>query len=65
MSMDMYDIEWICGCGATNPDYDDQCRMCGTPRYLDDEDDMSSINDNESPSYRDSMNDAERGHLLG
>jgi hypothetical protein len=51
MSMEIYDVEWRCGCGVTNPDYDYLCRMCGVPRYLEDEDeDGTSGQDRESYS---------------
>lgn len=33
MSNDARDIEWRCGCGQTNPDYDERCRGCGQERY--------------------------------
>ena len=31
--MDEHDIEWTCGCGHTNPDFDSFCQGCGTYRY--------------------------------
>lgn len=31
--MDISDVEWICGCGHTNPDYDERCNGCGQERY--------------------------------
>lgn len=33
MSNDVRDIEWRCGCGHTNPDYDERCNGCGQERY--------------------------------
>lgn len=33
MSMDQRDIEWRCGCGHTNPDFDERCNGCGQERY--------------------------------
>ena len=32
MSMDEHDIEWRCGCGSTNPDFNESCG-CGQERY--------------------------------
>jgi hypothetical protein len=33
MTMDAQDIEWRCGCGHTNPDFDERCNECGESRY--------------------------------
>lgn len=33
MSMDEHDIEWRCGCGHTNPDFNEKCAGCGAERY--------------------------------
>lgn len=37
------DIEWRCGCGHTNPDFDERCNGCGEERY---EDEEAQINPN-------------------
>jgi hypothetical protein len=42
MSMDEHDTEWRCGCGHTNPDYDEGCHGCGELRYPVEEEPLDS-----------------------